>query len=223
MDAEIEFKNNPKKRYIENCIQHESNYDPLKFLSNHYKKLEDKLENLFKEFCTVMPPDSVYKLYSNNKQKVDYSIYSGTGGNMYIYWRYMIYKLTKNESSEDNLFQESFQSFKVSVDTNNYILSELKKNKNFKENQEPTAFFHGPIGLYTMNCIYSIMANDKEKFEEYLSLILEFRQNVLGKYSEDELLYGNTGYLYCLLLIKREIKLNSIRNNYNSNQKSKIK
>lgn len=32
-------------------------------------------------------------------------------------------------------------------------------------------------------------------------------ENDLGKYVEDEVLYGNSGYLYCLLMIIKEIDL----------------
>lgn len=221
MEAEIEFKSTSnKKRYIENIIQHESSYNAEKFLSENYQKLEEKLDSKFKEFSSIMPPDSIYKIYSTNKQKVDYSIYSGTGGSMYVYWRYYLYTLAINENSEHNVCQESLQSFKISVDTNNYILNEFKKNKSFKAEKEPTAFFHGPIGLYTMNCICAVLTGDKERFENYLDEIIEFKQFVVGKHSEDELLYGNAGYLYALLLIKREIRLNSLRKDYNLNSGS---
>jgi len=211
MEAEIEFSSSTTKRYIDNCFDHEKSYDVDKFIPENIPKLEEKLESLFNEFSTVIPPDSLYKKYSINKEKVDYSIYSGTGGNMYIYWRYFIYKQIKNEKSEDNIIQESLENFRISVDTNNYIFKETYKNKNFYPEKEPTAFFHGPIGLYTMNCIYSILIGNREKFEEYLDAILEFKQFVIGKYSEDELLYGNAGYLYSLLMIKREIRLNNQR------------
>lgn len=207
MESELNFISHSSKRYIENIIDEPKEYKPESYLKANLEKLEEKLEILYNEFTAIMPPDAIYKVYSNNKKRIDYSMYTGTGGSSYVYWRYFLYKLIKTELNEqENIFQENFKCFELSLHTNLQILQENKKSGNFDIKKEPTAFFHGPLGLYTMTCIYYITINEKENFKLHLNEILDMKKYVIGKYSEDELLYGNSGYLYSLLLLKKEIK-----------------
>jgi hypothetical protein len=224
-------------RYIERNINNAdtfSSFNSKDFLINNINILEKELEDLKKEMIQKMPPNLEYKLYSNNKKRKDYSIYSGTGGNMYIYWRYLVYKISKNEKN----LEDDLDNLRVAIDTNKKLFNEEMEIKNNKiEDGVSTAFFHGPIGIYTMSSIYNLITNNKNNFNENIKKIFSFKKFVFSNNSEDELLYGNAGYLYSLLIINREINLyknkfysvlynnnkeDVIENNYNDIQKDLI-
>jgi hypothetical protein len=179
----------------------------IRFIPNKYNPNDFKLSEITSLIQTKLndlkqnmsPPDQKYKIYSNGKQKKDYTIYTGTSGNIYTYWRQYI--LTKTNSNYSNLFDESLQSFVNAYNTNMKIFKDSAKENKFDYS---TSFFQGPVGLFTLGCVLAKEIDDKKLFVENLNEVLSFKQVAISKYSEDELLYGNSGYLYSLLLIQSE-------------------
>lgn len=70
------------------------------------------------------------------------------------------------------------------------------------------SFYHSVAGLYTTAAMYYNMVKDKEQTQTNVAKLIGLYsrfENDMGVYVEDEVLYGNSGYLYCLLLILKEI------------------
>ena len=67
------------------------------------------------------------------------------------------------------------------------------------------SFFQGSNGIYTMACLFYYNFSEdpekEEKFDYYLGLLLKSSDLIYLEKAEDEILYGNAGYLYCLLTI----------------------
>ena len=76
------------KRYIENT------YDLKSIDINNYKFLILKeIEKKEKLFDLKYPPTANKSIDSLGKEEIDSSFYTGTGGNIYLYWRqYLFYK-----------------------------------------------------------------------------------------------------------------------------------
>jgi lantibiotic modifying enzyme len=139
------------------------------------------------------PPEKAKKIYSNKKEKIDYSIYSGSGGNVYSFWRYHI--LQKKIGSKDSI-EKSLSLFKAYWNANfNLVQSGIIPTK-------APSFFQGSVGIFTMGCILAKEINSKKDFESNLAYIIAQKDSAQCQQSEYELLYGSTGYLYSLLLIK---------------------
>lgn len=177
------------------------------YIRNNYKyteineklvleQIENILDSSFKNFLKVSPPDSCYKMYSNGKKKVDYSMYSGTGGNIYAYWRYHLLKKNKGLNTD-----KTIKYMKQAYDVNLLLVKKEENASEFSIYDQSSSFFHGPIGVYTMGCILSNEVNDESAFLENLKGVRKYKELALSNYSEDELLYGNAGYLYSLSLI----------------------
>jgi hypothetical protein len=177
------------------------------YIKNNYKysdineksvleQIENYLHNSFKKFIRRSPPESCYKIYSNGKNKIDYSMYSGTGGNIYAYWRYHL--LNKNKGlNTDTTLTYIKQAYNV-----NLLLVKKEENvSDFTIYNQSSSFFHGPIGVYTIGCILSNEIKDESAFIENFKGLKKYKELALSNYSEDELLYGNAGYLYSLSFI----------------------
>ena len=120
-----------RKRYVEN------KYDPQKINENEIKEeIKNQIKILTQIFKEKYPCDTKQKINSKGKQKMDYSFYTGTGGNIYLYWREYLYTKSK----------ESLNSFKKAYETN-YNLAQ--KNPI----DETNSFFFGESGIYLMGCI----------------------------------------------------------------------
>ena len=65
----------------------------------------------------------------------------------------------------------------------------------------------GDGGPWTLSILHSAAVGDKEGVTKYTKELVEIHHRVvcMKKNSEDELLYGNAGYLYCLLLVRKEV------------------
>jgi hypothetical protein len=74
------------------------------------------------------------------------------------------------------------------------------------------AFFMGPAGIYTLGAIIYMHVDgpDRVNVRKYISKVLAM-ENLYKEDRhvdlEDEILYGNAGYLYCLLLLKDKLGL----------------
>jgi len=183
-----------KSRYIENKLSDEIKaYNHNELLNS----IRDKLFNLIKDQLKFSPPENCKKIYSNFKEKNDYTIYSGSGGNVYSFWRYYLHTkifLKEEASTSLSLLQKYY--------IENYKLIEKDLIKNRQSNIP--SFFQGPVGIFTMGCLISKETNQKEEFLRNLEKVLLYEEKALDENAEYELLYGITGYLYALLLIKTE-------------------
>lgn len=65
----------------------------------------------------------------------------------------------------------------------------------------------GDGGPWTLSILHSDATGDKEGVRKYTKELVALHHKVVcpKKSSEDEVLYGNAGYLYCLLLIRKEV------------------
>ena len=168
-------------RYIENKYDLNSidinncKYEILKQIKIKEKLLESKF-----------PPNIDKRIDSLGKQMYDTSFYTGTGGNIYLYWRqYLFY----------NKSPQYLKKFTEALQTNLNVLNNMKKNN------YTNSFFMGDSGIYLFCCIYGIETKNKNFFMEYFNKLISL--NNIGKNTELELLYGITGYLFSLLFLKK--------------------
>ena len=184
-------------RYIENkFLDNPENFNEEFIMKSIREQLNKTLENHLKN-C---PPERSKMIYSDGKEEVDYTFYTGSGGNIYAFWRY--YLLCKNslineekDKSRNLLLQYYSENF-------NLLENDLKKNTKF----DIPSFFLGPVGLLTMGCLIAKEMNLKTEFNNNLQGILNFKKICFDKRCEYELLYGMAGYLYSLLLVKTECR-----------------
>ena len=150
------------------------------------KKIEDAYENSAKK---NFPPDMKTSIDSLGNKEIDTSFYTGTGGNIYIYWKqYLFYNKKK----------EYLEKFHQSLKTNLSIIEESNP-------PDTNSFFFGDSGLFLFYCLYAIEINNKNLFEEKYKNLIELKYISEMENSEVELLYGTSGYLYCLLYLKKYI------------------
>ena len=170
------------KRYVEN------KYDPNKINEN---EITEEIKNQIKKIKTILeknyPCTANKKINSTGKEKLNYSFYTGTGGNIYLYWREYLYTKSK----------ESLNSFIKSYETNYNLAQKNPIN-------ESNSFFFGESGIYLMGCILSKIINDPKLFEKNYNKLLKLKEISFIENCELELLYGSAGYLYSLLMLKKE-------------------
>ena len=135
------------------------------------------------------------------------SFYTGTGGNIYIYWKqYLFYD--KKKEYLDKFYQSLLTNLSISE----------------KEEDETNSFFIGKSGIYMFYCIYSIETKNKETFEKFFKKLIKLKNFSESKDAEVELLYGTAGYLYTLLFLKKYIdsfeKKKDINNFISENMKN---
>lgn len=161
----------------------------------------------------VQPPYSDKSTNSSGKHRYDPMIYTGTGGNMYAYWRfYLLNKFlkSKGETNEynkiDDLKTSSLQLFKTAVDTHyDIFVSEVKNNPSIFSTL-PSSFYLGPPGIIVMKIIYLIEVKDTKNLKPLLEDLIKFKKSALSEKSEHEVLYGYGGYLWTLLFIHRKLQ-----------------
>ena len=76
------------KRFIENTYN-------LQYMdiSNFKSLISNEIEKKEREFDSKCPPTTNKSIDSLGKQTINSSFYTGTGGNIYLYWRqYLFYK-----------------------------------------------------------------------------------------------------------------------------------
>ena len=170
-----------RERFVKN------KYDPNNINEN---KIKEEIKNQINIIKTILNEkykcDADKKIYSNGKEKIDFSFYTGTGGNIYLYWREYLY--TKSKESL-NLFKKAYEV--------NYNISK-KKPVN-----ETNSFFFGESGIYLMGCILAKELNDDDLFNKNYTKLIKLKEISFNEDSELELLYGTTGYLYSLLMLKK--------------------
>jgi lantibiotic modifying enzyme len=160
----------------------EINFDEIYGLTKEHlaKAIDERLQSY--------PPECDYAINSKGRKKTIWEVYTGSGGNIYTFWRYYLFK--RDEAS--------LKYFSDSYNVNFNLIHE--------KNDNPTAFFMGSVGIYTLGCMLAKETNDENLFFKNLELILNYKDLAISSMSEDELLYGNAGYLYSLLLINNECR-----------------
>ena len=147
-------------------------------LQKIYQQIEITEKNSNKNY----PPNMDKKINSLGKKRYETSFYTGTGGNIYIYWKqYLFYN--KKKEYLDKFYQSLITNLSISE----------------KEKDMTNSFFMGKSGIYMFFCIYAIETKNKEIFDKYFLNLIEFKSFSEQKNAEVELLYGTTGYLYTLL------------------------
>jgi hypothetical protein len=181
------------KRFIANKfidLDNQANMD------NELNIISSSLDKLLKLQKLEYPIESDLAIDSAGKTFTDLSIYLGTGSNAYLYWRH--YLLNKNTEKAKAALEQFQQALDKSLSIYNKLKPKMLKPK--------ISFFMGPVGLFTLQCIYAYEIKDKSLFDKALSEILNFYPKLLEFNYEMELLYGIPGYLYCLILIVNKYK-----------------
>ena len=153
-------------------------------LQKIYQQIEITEKNSDKNF----PPNMDKKINSLGKKRYETSFYTGTGGNIYIYWKQYLFHDKKKEYL-DKFYQSLITNLSISE----------------KEKDMTNSFFMGKSGIYMFFCIYSIEVKNKETFEKFFKKLIKLKSFSESKGAEVELLYGTTGYLYTLLFLKKYI------------------
>ena len=171
------------KRFIDNTYN-------LQYMdiSNFKSLISNEIEKKEREFDSKCPPTTNKSIDSLGKQTINSSFYTGTGGNIYLYWRqYLFYKKSP----------KYLKKFKDALQTNLNIINNTKK-KNYTN-----SFFMGDSGIYLFCCIYGIETKDSNLFIEYFNKLIDLKKLEINTELELELLYGIAGYLYSLLFLKK--------------------
>ena len=173
-----------RERYVDNKYNPScANVDDIKCNVKHQIQLITAL--LDKEY----PCNAKYKIYSDRKTKIDYTMYTGTAGNVYVYWREYLY--TKSQASLAKVEQ--------AYNTNRALYEQYKS---VSSSSDINSFFMGPSGIFALGCvIYNELIPNKNKANQNLQELLAMKDMSSSLNSEDELLYGTAGYLYSLLLV----------------------
>ena len=136
----MEKKKSKRLRYIQNKYDLNS-IDINKELKEIYSHIELSEKNSQKYF----PPNMSKSIDSLGKKKIKTTFYTGTGGNIYIYWKqYLFYDKKK----------EYLDKFYEALKTN---LSIIKENG---EEESTNSFFMGDSGIYLFYCIYALEVKD---------------------------------------------------------------
>ena len=171
----------------------------LRFIPNKYdlnsidiekdiKLIYDNIQICEKNSIKYYPPNMTKSIDSLGKKKTKTTFYTGTGGNIYIYWKqYLFYDKKK----------EYLDKFYEALKTNLNIINENG------EEDSTNSFFMGDSGIYMFFCIYALEIKDFNLFEKNFEKLIKLKQISENKYTEVELLYGTSGYLYCLLFLKK--------------------
>ena len=178
----------------------------LRYIPNNYnlnsidinaemKEIYSNIELCEKNSSVYYPPNMSKSINSLGKEKTKPTFYTGTGGNIYIYWKqYLFYDKKK----------EYLDKFYLSLKTNLSIREEIG------EEESTNSFFMGDSGIYMFYCIYALEIKNEELFDKFFDKLIKLKTISENKYAEVELLYGTSGYLYSLLYLKKYLIKNSV-------------
>lgn len=204
------MKKDLKKYYDNKAILPISENEYQSFQTLSQEQISNYLfENLIKTIIFVYPPKAEYRISSTNKLKTDPSIYTGSGGNVYLYWRF--YLLNKhllsigvhnpyNSPGLDPKKMACQEYLEISIETNLRIFESLSKENDYLLYVSPS-FFMGPCGIWILAAHYMMELKDSDKCQFYINKVLEYKEIAIKTCKEEELLYGYAGYLWCLLYL----------------------
>lgn len=204
-------KNN---RYILNTFELPNKNCYNNYISNTLKEIELELNNnLIKLMYENSPPYITKKLTSDGKSKYDPFIYTGTSGNIYVYWRYYIYKsynYIDSDKSKSDTNKSSLKYFEKAVDTNINLVNNMFKSN---DNNLSPSFYLGLPGIFALSSVYYYeiyLLKHKDisflnKSLYYVKKIIDFKTNCFADNNQEELLYGYPGYLWTLLFVSYNV------------------
>lgn len=162
----------------------------------------------------------------------------GAGGNLYLYYNLYKFCAYLNENQDRKVhFKAKFQnlddvSFSQFFDQKKYLkhaedcyyaLLELivDEDKTQKIKSKPIiSFYFGVVGIYTVGAFLFRELNDKKSFCFCVEQILDFKKIIIKSHHSlfyDELLYGVSGYLYCLLALQKEFQAENLISDFKIN------
>ena len=192
MESNLNKLKTYNKRYIENKysgLDLSANLVDLELIPQLKKNLESSLI----DYISKSEIEEYYIKDSRGEKDYNYTIYSGTGSIMYMFWRYYLLCASKNYGD----LQQAIAYLKLSIEKNLNIQSQLE----VKSHKSPS-FFMSEVGTYTMSCIFNTILENEAEFQKHFDKVLSHKDQALKK-AEYELLYGDAGYLYSLLIIKK--------------------
>ena len=178
----------------------------LRYIPNNYnlnsidinaemKEIYSNIELCEKNSSVYYPPNMSKSINSLGKEKTKPTFYTGTGGNIYIYWKqYLFYDKKK----------DYLDKFYLALKTNLSIREEIG------EEESTNSFFMGDSGIYMFYCIYALEIKNEELFDKFFDKLIKLKTISENKYADVELLYGTSGYLYSLLFLKKYLIKNSV-------------
>ena len=192
-----------RKRFIKN------NYDLKKIdINKSINEIKEQIKICENNAKKNYPPDMKQSIDSLGNKETDSSFYTGTGGNIYIYWKQYLFH-DKNK--------EFLEKFHQSLMTNLSIVVKEEDNE-----KDANCFFMGDSGIYLFYCIYATEINDKKIFDENFNNLLNLKFISERETAEVELLYGTSGYLYSLLFLKKYLLSQNKNNMLDKNEMDKL-
>ena len=161
------------------------------YAEQQINNIENKLHDVHFHLETHLTPDAYEMVTSSGEEFKDPSIYIGTSGNLYYYYTKLKF-FEKKQNQEE--VKEALESFNIAFEIN----LELWKNQTM-DKKNISSFFMGIPGVMTMGYLIFHKYNEATKAEQCLTKILDYTELPV---TEGELLYGSTGLLYCLLMVK---------------------
>ena len=149
-----------------------------------------------KDYDAKYPLISRKRVYSDNTTKTDTTLYTGSGGVVFVYYKLYCFFNDRDPNGDAAVRYE--EMFEKALMDNIDLVETGACHKGF----QCPSFFQSVAGLYTVAADYYHRIKEKEKVPLYVQKIQDLYkrfENDLGEYVEDELLYGAAGYLYCLL------------------------
>jgi hypothetical protein len=142
------------------------------------------------EASSISAPASIPR-----NSKPDYSIYTGLGGNAYMYW-----KLSEHYQRQCNLTEarRCLQLAVIAIETALSLIGSLERLH--VRTYIGVSFYIGDAGIYALASIIYCRANKLDKSKECLELLLSQCDKAL-QVDEDEVLYGRAGFLFCLMVV----------------------
>ena len=125
---------------------------------------------------------------------------------------------------DDVSFSEMFDGKKYLKDAEDcyYAIQELiDEEKMSKAKSKPKiSFYFGNVGVYTLGASLFYELNDPKNFAFCLDKVLEVKSTILKAPRSqfyDELLYGVSGYLFCLLTLQKNFQFENVNIEYKIN------
>jgi len=141
------------------------------------------------EFEKNVPLDSLKALHSAKGPYFQPSVYIGTGGTSYLNWR--LYLFTKDKAYRDK-----------ALAVFNKLYQEVSRREPASPVEKAPAFFLGIPGIITLG---AILTGDEEERKSLLGELAKRSEACFMEQSQDELVYGNAGYVYCILLLRKHL------------------
>lgn len=159
---------------------------------DYYEGAEDLSPQFAEQFQLILnrhdanyPANSTDSIDSSGNRLADFSIYLGCAGNLYLYW-----KLSQNSGIYDQKLTQALGASLRAIENETRI--------------DTISFLMGQTGIWSLQAVIN-----RDRLA--LAKVLECERHAYIKKAEDELLYGNAGYLYCLLFISKHWSSNPLK------------